>query len=182
MKNCPACYSDKIKQTSSIFSRILIAVYIFLAFLFFIGGIHYQSLLAFVPLIIPYKNICLDCNNIFYRKKPKFNKDSVVEVNTSLDRYLVAMLPSILMILLLIIFFPYTGLSRIIYLPFIFLLNSVIIMKCLILTKSYSGTTYLVTWLRIIILTIILTIVFYPQEYGPHVIKMIFLNFRESFH
>lgn len=172
MKTCPTCYSDKIKQTISTLTRILLSAYIFLTFLFFTGRIHYEALLALIPLIFPYVNICLNCNQTFIRISPKWYKASILKVN-SLDMYLILISPSILVITLLIAFFPNTGLGRIIYLPFIFLLNSTVIVISLIITRNLNRITYLVSWALIILLTLIFAVIFYPQEYSPHVIKQI---------
>jgi len=172
-ETCPSCYSDKTKQKDDILTRILVSVYIFLGFLFFTGRINFQSLFALTPFVIPFKNVCLNCNNIFYVRVPKWKKSSVIEINTSLNKWLLAIAPSILVISLLIVFFPYTGLGRIIYLPFIFLLNSAIISISLILARSLKCTIRPVAWTIIILLTLVLTIVFYPQESGTHVIKEI---------
>lgn len=105
MRTCPTCNSDKVKQTTSIFTRLLLSTYIFLTFLFFIGRVNDDSLIALFPLILPHLYFCLDCNNIFFRILPKWNKDSILNV-TALDKYLFAILPSILLITLLITFFP----------------------------------------------------------------------------
>lgn len=174
MGNCANCSSKEIKQTSSIVNRLLISAYLFLAFIFFIGGFYYQAVLAFIPLIIPYKNICYNCNYIFYKRIPKFNMYSEIEHSSIIRKYLVAMAPSILVISLLIMFFPYTGLARIIYIPLIFIINSIVIYISLILTRNLNNITYYAAWVVIIILTLILTIIFYPQESGIQVIKIIF--------
>lgn len=170
MKTCPTCNSEKNKQTTSILTRILLSTYIFLTFLFFIGGIYYEALFALIPLVFPYVNICLDCNNTFLRILPKWNQVSVLKVNTSLDKYLLAISPSILIIALLIAYFPYTGLGRIIYLPFIFLLNSTIIVISLIIRSYLKHTAFV---FLAILLTLIFTIIFYPQESDPHVLIQI---------
>lgn len=171
MRTCPTCNSDKVKQTTSIFTRLLLSTYIFLTFLFFIGRVNDDSLIALFPLILPHLYFCLDCNNIFFRILPKWNKDSILNV-TALDKYLFAILPSILLITLLITFFPYTGLGRIVYLPFIFLLNSAILIISLLRTRQLNRRGYLFGG---VLLTLIFTIALYPQEYNPHVLKQIWV-------
>lgn len=89
---------------------------------------------------------------------------------SSLDMYLLAILPSILMITLLIAYFPNTGLGRIVYLPFIFLLNSTVIVFSLIKTKYLNRAAFVS---GAILLTLLFTIIFYPQESSPHVLKQI---------
>jgi hypothetical protein len=129
LRNCPQCQSKDINQITSILIRLLLSCYIFLFFLFFTGDIFYESLLALIPFVIPYKNKCQHCNNTFVKGIPQFSKASVFGENTKLLGFLVGILPSILMITLLITFFPNTGLARIIYLPFIFIINSIIIVS-----------------------------------------------------
>jgi len=171
MRACSSCNSGKIKQASSILSRLLISAYIFLTFLFFIGRINSDALFALFPLILPNVYVCLDCNNIFLRILPKWSKDGILNV-TGLDKYLFAILPSIILITLLITFFPYTGLGRIVYLPFIFLLNSAIIVISLLGTRQLNRCGFISGG---VMLTLLFTIVLYPQEYNPHVLKQIWV-------
>lgn len=94
-------------------------------------------------------------------------------MKANFNRFILGVLPSMLIIILLLIFFPDTGLGRIIYLPLILFLNSIIIIVVQVSTKNLKRSTYLVVWTITIIITIILTIAYYPQDYGPHVIKRI---------
>lgn len=174
MKACPSCNSYKIRQTSSTLTRILLSIYIFLSFFFFTGGVYYEALTALIPFIVPYFNICSNCNKTFRRLAPQWDRSSLFGVKTCTTKFLVGLLPSIAVIALLIIFFPYTGLGRIAYLPSIYLLNGIIIIIGLVLTRNLDRTLSLVTWVIITLLSLILTVVFYPQEDGPHVIKLIF--------
>jgi hypothetical protein len=171
LRTCPQCQSKNINQISSILIRLLLSCYIFLSFLFFTGSIFYESLLALIPFVIPYKNKCQNCNITFVKVLPQFSKASVFGENTKFLAFLVGILPSILIITLLITFFPNTGLGRIIYLPFIFIINSIIIVSNF---SSVNKTNPFFKWGITIIFTLLLTIVFYPQENGPHVVKQIY--------
>lgn len=163
MKTCPSCYSDKVKQTSPILTRILIPVYIFLFALFFTGDIEYEALYALILLAFPYVYECNNCNHTFFRILSVWKKTSLLGNKNLFFRYLVAMLPFILTITLLITFFPNTGLGRIVYLPVVFFMNSMVILLCLVLTKGMERTNYFIAWGVICLLTLLLTIIFYPQ-------------------
>lgn len=100
----------------------------------------------------------------------------------NLIRFILGILPAMLMITLLLTFFPNTGLGRIIYLPFILLLNSLIIIVVQVSTKNLNHKIFRVVWTITITLTMILTIAFYPQDYGPHVISKILLYILVDYH
>lgn len=174
MKNCATCNDQRIRQTSSTLTRLLVAVYAFLLYLFFVGGFYYEALFALIPLVIPHFNKCLNCGRTFLRVTPQWNKASLMSADTTSTKYLVGMLPTMTMLTLLIGFFPYTGLGRIVYLPLILLLNSIIVAIGLVLHKYLNGTSKFVSWFLIILITLLFTILYYPQEGGPHVINQIF--------
>ncbi|WP_424768353.1 hypothetical protein [Paenibacillus sp. sgz302251] len=88
-------------------------------------------------------------------------------------KFLVAILPSILIVWLLLELYPYTGLGRIIALPMIFIINTAIILIAMVSMKSIRKNRHPVIWILIVLLTIIISVGFYPQDGGPHVIKLI---------
>jgi len=84
------------------------------------------------------------------------------------------MSPTILIITLLILNFPNTGLGRIVYLPNIYFLNSVVVLLYLFKFRKRNGTSNFITWVLLLIVTVILSVWFYPQEYGVGILKKIF--------
>lgn len=172
MTACPVCHSHMIIQKSSALTRMLLFAYIFLSIFFFVG-IYFTMLIALIPLIIPYINQCLQCNKTFFRLAPHWNKASLFEVKNRTTKFLVGFLPSMSVITLLILFFPYTGLGRIVYLPIVYFLNSMMIIIGLVLSRFLNRTASLISWTVIILLTLILVIAFYPQDGGPDGIKLI---------
>ncbi|WP_229522420.1 hypothetical protein [Paenibacillus monticola] len=79
------------------------------------------------------------------------------------------LLPTVLLLVLLIYLFPYTGLGRIISIPSTIIINSLIILLCLVITNK-------VLWIKIskilmtIVITIWITIAGYPQEFNQSVL------------
>lgn len=88
-------------------------------------------------------------------------------------KYLLAILPTIITFFILIKFFPYTGLGRIVALPTIFIANSVLIFLGFKWTRNVNLATNMMVWIGIIILTLVIATVFYPQESAPNVIIQI---------
>lgn len=178
---CPSCRSNNLIQKGSKLTRLLIIVYIFLSIYFFTGEIGYGCLWALVPLLFPYKDFCSNCDKVFNSFIPKWNKGYLNTVEDNLKKYLLAMFPSILIITTLIIYFPHTGLGRIVYLPSIFIINSTILLIYIIqLQKLNKPLNRFLSWAIIILLTIFLTVLLYPQEYGDSVLKIIFSNLLNS--
>jgi hypothetical protein len=66
--------------------------------------------------------------------------------------------------------FPYTGLARIVVLPGILGLNTIIIIVVFILNKHIARRFQVLTWIGLIILSLGLTIASYPQEADSHVV------------
>ncbi|OPH47164.1 hypothetical protein BC351_11705 [Paenibacillus ferrarius] len=93
-------------------------------------------------------------------------------ISSSILNFLVAMLPSVLVVWLLVEQFPFTGLGRIVALPLIFIVNSIIIIIG-INQKIYKQPRYTLRYVVIVLLTIVVSILFYPQESRPHVVKQI---------
>jgi hypothetical protein len=88
-------------------------------------------------------------------------------------KYLFATCPTLITFFFSIKLFPYTGLGRIVALPTIFMVNSLIIIAALKWTRNLKFSTSSLVWLAVSILTIIIAIAFYPQEGSPHVVKQV---------
>lgn len=172
MKNCSNCQSIHVIHMSSLHTRILLSIYIFLNFYFFTGAIDYGALISLIPFLIPYLYKCTDCKTTFFGM-PRVNLKNFW-VGNNPDKYLLAMLPTILAITLLILNFPNTGLERIVYLPTTYLLNSVIILLFLYKFSKYIGTMKFISWVLLIVVTVIVSVVTYPQEYGDGILRKIF--------
>ena len=84
-------------------------------------------------------------------------------------KYFTALLPSVLLVVLLLNYFPYTGLGRIIALPMIFILNTSLITIGLVFTRWLSRFFVSGMWLLIIVSTLVITLFMYPQEFSPNI-------------
>ncbi|MGG4141491.1 hypothetical protein ABEW34_00020 [Paenibacillus algorifonticola] len=173
MKICSTCQSVNVKQTSSILTRLLLSTYMFLAYYFFTGDIGYGALFMLVPLFIPYMYICTNCETSFFRL-PKVNNYKNFGVRSKLDKYFIALVPSILSITSLIVNFPNTGLGRIVYLPSIFFINSLIIIFGLFIYSKLNKTFKILLWLTILIITVMLSVLSYPQVSRDGILELIF--------
>jgi uncharacterized membrane protein YozB (DUF420 family) len=88
-------------------------------------------------------------------------------------KFLLAVSPTLITCYLLIKFFPYTGLGRVIALPMIFSVNILIIIIGLFISRNSKITYKGIMWTLIILLTIFISIYLYPQEFNPPVINQI---------
>lgn len=88
-------------------------------------------------------------------------------------KVIVALLPTLFMFYILIVLFPYTGLGRIVALPNIFILNTIIIILGIYITRKLNHRRNNFAWIAIVLLTVINTVVFYPQESSPSVTKQV---------
>ncbi|WP_110930117.1 hypothetical protein [Paenibacillus bouchesdurhonensis] len=172
MKNCSACRSVHVQQKSSVFARLFISIYMVLAFYFFTGEMSYGALIVFISLVIPYWHVCSDCNKSFVGR-PRIHWNSLW-VGSYLEKYLLALLPSILTMTALILNFPHTGLERIAYLPAIFFMNSLMIVIYLYQSKRFSKTLNLVFGVILLIITVALSVLTYPQEHGEGILELLF--------
>lgn len=173
MNNCPRCQSNSLTQTSLLLTRILICFYIFMVFYLFTGSIMIQSVISIVPLIIPYRNTCSNCNAVFYRVM-KFKRVKGFSDRNNIDIFILYTFPYFMIIVILIILFPYTGLGRIIYLPMVFLFNSLIIAMSLFL--QYALNTELQHKIKniVIFFTSLVALVFYPQDSREWIWELLF--------
>lgn len=161
MKICPTCQSRNVALRNRLLTRLLLSIYMFLNLYFFTGEIDYGAVIALAPLIIPYHHVCMDCRADHWGV-PEIRVRNFWPGNFS-DRYLLAMAPTILTVAILILSFPYTGLERIVYLPSIYAINSIPILIFLIKSKKLSHILNFFLWLLIQALTVLLSILLYPQ-------------------
>jgi hypothetical protein len=159
---------------SSVLARLLISVYLFLIFLFFSGSVDpLQAILAFIPIVIPYHNKCFNCNHSYFKLVPQWGMTSLIGSNTKQIKYLFGILPSMLTITLLINFFPYTGLGRIIDIPVILIINSTLIIGAISLTRNLKFATKSLVWMALFLLTVFISIYLYSQEDGSSVLQQL---------
>lgn len=80
---------------------------------------------------------------------------------------------TVIMIILMVQLFPYTGLGRIITIPMTIVVNLAIIASGIFLTRKVKLLQFVIIWIVIVIITASNTITFHPQEYSPSVYKQI---------
>jgi hypothetical protein len=159
---------------SSVLARLLVSVYLLLIFLFFSGSVGpFQAILSFIPIVIPYHNKCLNCNRSYFKFVPQLGMASLFGNNININKYLIGILPSMLTITLLINYYPYTGLGRIIDIPVILTINSMIIIVALLLSRNFKFATKSLIWIALFLLTIFISIFLYSQEDGSSVLQQI---------
>lgn len=161
MGSCSKCQNTNVIQRSSLLTRLLLSIYIFLNFYFFTGDVDYGAIIALLPLLIPYHHVCMDCDADFWGA-PKIRIRNFWLENLS-EKYLLAMTPSILTMTILILKFPYTGLERIVYLPAIYVINSIPILIYLLKSSKINGIFNFFLGLFIQLVTVVLSILFYPK-------------------
>jgi len=87
-----------------------------------------------------------------------------------LIHYLILVSSTILLIVILVNFFPYTGLGRVLAIPAIIIFNSIIILASIAIPKK--GLLRAISRVVItILITIGITIYFYPQEFNSSVMS-----------
>jgi len=79
------------------------------------------------------------------------------------------MLPNVLLQIALINLFPYTGLGRIISIPSTIVVDSLIIIYCIVLIKRNNWKKRLPIMV-VLIVTISITVGLYPQEFNPPIL------------
>ncbi|WP_342548600.1 hypothetical protein NST69_04335 [Paenibacillus sp. FSL P2-0089] len=85
-----------------------------------------------------------------------------------------AMIPSILAIFLLIEYFPYTGLGRILSIPSTLFFNTTIFLISLLITRKIkSKVIKSFYWITVILISVLVAIIMHPQEYSPSVLSQI---------
>ncbi|PZD97292.1 hypothetical protein DNH61_02755 [Paenibacillus sambharensis] len=93
-------------------------------------------------------------------------------------KFCLGLLPSILLIAWLLRQFPHTGLGRIIGVPMAVLVNVVIVIAGIMLSARIDGKAYqYLLWTVVVLLTLAVTLFFYPQDYGPPITVKIWQYF-----
>lgn len=129
--------------------------------------------LALIPLVIPYHNKCFNCNRSYFKVVPQWGMTGLIGNKINIIKYLFGILPSILTITLLITFFPYTGLGRIVALPIIVIINTAVIIVGIIITRKLKFALKSLIWIVLLLFSVYISIYFYPQEDGPSVLNQI---------
>jgi len=87
---------------------------------------------------------------------------------------LLAMIPSIITLFLLVEFFPYTGLGRIVSIPTTLFLNIALFIMFQIFTRNFKSRSFKsLLWIAAILLSVLLAVVLHPQEYLPSVVTQL---------
>lgn len=118
------------------------------------------------------------------RKKKYSNKSvsdnptlaKVEQTNSKEKRWLIggsALFLTLIMLHFLGELFPYTGLQAIIMYPFIVIVNSLIILGAIFLTRKLNTLVYISTWIATFMLTIYIAMKSFPQDGGPGVFEQI---------
>lgn len=162
--SCKRCGSRNSLPLNSIFARLAFSFYLWLNFYFFTGSFTLASLLAWVPLFLPYARRCADCNLKRY-ELPEFSERNFW-VGHHADTYLLAIAPVILVITFLINNFPHTGLERIAYLPSIYVLSGLLIIGYILGFPHHRGEKRALIWTIITVINVVLAVWMYPQEHG----------------
>lgn len=101
-------------------------------------------------------------------------------------KVVLGLIPSVVLILILFSQFPNIGLARIISIPLILMINILVIVLGLAFSLRF-GQRYLFVKLGcIILLTLFITLLLYPQEHDPNIIvqlwdKIVITKFRINY-
>lgn len=75
---------------------------------------------------------------------------------------------------LLIEFFPYTGLGRVVSIPATLFINITILLISLRITQKFKSIVFKsLIWLVVISLSVLLAMILHPQEYLPSVLSQL---------
>lgn len=88
-------------------------------------------------------------------------------------KFIAAVLPSTILLFLLFMIFPNTGLGRIITTPFTYVINLGIIAFVFLISRAFSNKHASATFLVTVVLTLVVTIWLYPQENAPHIVVQV---------
>lgn len=101
----------------------------------------------------------------------------------NLLKFMAALAPSTLLLLVLFQIFPNTGLGRIITTPLIYILNIGMIGLGFLIVHLLRPRYSIGVWIVIGIATLFITVWFYPQESQPHIMRQVLDAFekREGF-
>ncbi|NQX62725.1 hypothetical protein [Paenibacillus qinlingensis] len=88
--------------------------------------------------------------------------------------FFIAMIPSIATMFLLVEFFPYTGLGRIVSIPATLFLNITFFILFLHFTRNLISVRFkCLFWIAAILFSVLLAVVLHPQEYLPSVLRQL---------
>ncbi|AWX55375.1 hypothetical protein AB432_010100 [Brevibacillus brevis] len=88
--------------------------------------------------------------------------------------FFLAVIPSIATILLLLDYFPYTGLGRIVSIPITLILNIAILLISLFITQKLKSRVFKsLIWVVAIPISVFVAIFLHPQEYLPSVLTQL---------
>lgn len=88
--------------------------------------------------------------------------------------FFLAVIPSIATILLLLDYFPYTGLGRIVSIPITLILNIAILLISLFITQKLKSKVFKsLIWVSAIPISVFVAIFLHPQEYLPSVLTQL---------
>ncbi len=92
----------------------------------------------------------------------------------SVISFFLALIPSISAIFLLVEYFPYTGLGRIVSIPITIIVNIIILLYSLFLTQRLKSRVFKsFIWIATILISILVAVILHPQEYLPSVLKQL---------
>ncbi|CAM4107852.1 hypothetical protein [Saccharibacillus endophyticus] len=85
-------------------------------------------------------------------------------------KFIAAVLPSTILLFLLFMIFPNTGLGRILTTPLTYIVNLGLIGFAFLISRAFTNKYASATFLVTVALTLVVTIWLYPQEYEPHIV------------
>ena len=88
----------------------------------------------------------------------------------TLAAIIVALIPSIVLTFVLIEIFPYTGLGRIVTIPFTICVNIGIIGLGFLAVRRWGKERSVWIWTAVVVITLVMTVWIYPQEGSPHIV------------
>ncbi|MED1950198.1 hypothetical protein [Brevibacillus centrosporus] len=92
----------------------------------------------------------------------------------SVITFFFAMIPSIATLLLLIEYFPYTGLGRVVSIPITLFFNITILIISLFITEKLKSRVFKsLIWFAAIPISVLVAIYLHPQEYLPSVLTQL---------
>lgn len=89
-----------------------------------------------------------------------------------ISKFTLLLSPTVLLLVLLLDMFPYTGLGRIISIPATIIINSLIIWLYLVLKRRNLWIKYIGVLFTLLI-TLLITVIGHPQEFNPSVVNQI---------
>ncbi|MDO3413412.1 hypothetical protein QWJ34_26925 [Saccharibacillus sp. CPCC 101409] len=92
--------------------------------------------------------------------------------------FIIALTPSTVLLLILFQVFPYTGLGRIITTPVTYALNVGVISLGLLAMHLLHYRYLTAIWVIVIIVTLVITVWKYPQEFKPHIVQQVWDKIR----